>query len=58
MHFTTTITALGFVLSAAAVPASPSWIVDPAAATDAPAVPDSGHPVAADANVAAGTTGV
>ncbi|KAM0804358.1 hypothetical protein BDR22DRAFT_885620 [Usnea florida] len=58
MHLnTTTIAALGFVLSAAAVPASPSWIVDPAAATDAPAVPDSGHPVAADTNVAAGTTG-
>lgn len=57
MHFTTTITTLGLVLSAAAVPASPSWIVDPAAATDAPAVPFTGTPVVVDSNVVAATTG-
>lgn len=69
MHLFTTITALGsmgsLILPAFALPqaesATPSFIIDPAAVTAAPAVPDSGKPVSldtvADAPAAAATTG-
>ncbi|CAD6582420.1 MAG: hypothetical protein ASARMPRED_000961 [Alectoria sarmentosa] len=60
-----TITALGslgiFVLPAFAFPAAdpvtPSFIIDPAAVTAAPAVPDSGEHVASDAATEADATG-